>query len=561
MNTWNIGNTTVRNPGRLNEALGLFSRKMSGRPFRRQEQFEFQGQLIDARLVDSERRGGDDGARKFASAFKQLGFVTDWSYGKPWHLTPVGTNFLAHPEIENSIFLRQLLKYQIQSPLEKRGTEGFALRPFRLLLNFLKRAYDEGLTGLTKFEIGLYVITLLVESTGEFESAFHQIKRFRTEYDSRAGKVVKNRYAFEKINEAARGLGLEPDTLLDYADSNSRYAFMSGLLTLKGNKLAISESRLPLINAILDDGTRLVPEDEYLNYFYDPLSPRLPTDDQDFLSAETATLLSNLRDIAKTIGEEIEIPTPSAEISLIELQAYEQRLRNELARVREIKFYREQRTEEALNEIEDLLEDIRDNNLVGGLVYAPAFFEWAIWRLFLALDEFIEAVHVTRGFKVDEDIRPIHHAKGGAADLNFTYPDFKLLCEMTLATGSRQFTMEGEPVTRHVFKAIEQSDKPVYGLFIARKLDPNTADAFYNARYWKNWEDSISTPIVALEIDHILSLVRKMRRQSTSISDLRNLLDTILKLQGECDNGPAWVKKYIKHFNVWASLAAEDATP
>lgn len=41
MKTWNIGNTTVRNPQRLREALQLFKITMSGRPFRRAEQQEY----------------------------------------------------------------------------------------------------------------------------------------------------------------------------------------------------------------------------------------------------------------------------------------------------------------------------------------------------------------------------------------------------------------------------------------------------------------------------------------------------------------------------------------
>jgi hypothetical protein len=154
MKTWNIGNTTVRNPQRIGEALRLFTRKMSGRPFTRTEQIEFQGELIDAGLIDSDRRDGDDGARKFASAFKQLGFITDWSRGKAWTVTDVGKNYLAHPETEDYTFLRQLLKYQLPSPLEESRTKGFAVRPFRLLLKFLLRAHDEKLVGLTKFDIG-----------------------------------------------------------------------------------------------------------------------------------------------------------------------------------------------------------------------------------------------------------------------------------------------------------------------------------------------------------------------------------------------------------------------
>lgn len=164
MNVWNIGNTTVRNPLRLREALHLFVAEMSGRPFRRSEQLEFQQAMIKAGLVDSERVTGDDGGRKFASAFKQLGFVIDWSQGQSWEVTPVGKLLLEHLELQETIFLRQLLKYQIQSPLESDSrTNGFHLRPFRLLLRFLLRMHQEKLIGLTHTEIGMYVIRLLDE--------------------------------------------------------------------------------------------------------------------------------------------------------------------------------------------------------------------------------------------------------------------------------------------------------------------------------------------------------------------------------------------------------------
>ncbi|HZS77708.1 MAG TPA: AlwI family type II restriction endonuclease [Ktedonobacteraceae bacterium] len=270
MKTWNIGNTTVRNPYRLREALQLFERTMSGRPFKRPEQQEFLNELVQAGLVDSSRSAeGDDGGRKFASAFKQLGFTTDWSRGNSWSLTPVGIKLIEHPELEELIFLRQLVKYQIPSPLESGSkVEGFYVRPFRLLLRFLKRAREENLIGLTKFEIALYVINVLDENnTQAFEDAISNIKRFRTEYEALTGKVNKNKLVNQKLQEVAVQVSLKPGSLLDYADSNGRYALITGLLTVHGNKLALSEARLPIIEAILSDGTSLVPENEYLTFF------------------------------------------------------------------------------------------------------------------------------------------------------------------------------------------------------------------------------------------------------------------------------------------------------
>ena len=298
MDVRNIGNTTVRNPRRLREALELFSTRMEGRPFRLAEQIEFQGHMIDAGLVKSGRYDGDDGGRKFGSAFKQLGFVTDWSHGKDWKVTPVGHALIQHPALEETIFLRQLLKYQITSPLEDSRTARFHLRPFWLILRLLKRAHEAGLIGFTKVEIGLFVITVLTDDDASFEMAFTNIREFRAAYDALSGKVAKNRFADERFRAKADMLNLKVDTFGDYADSNGRYALMSGLLTLRSNKLAVAESRLPYINALLTEQSRFVDDDkEYLAAYYDPEKPILPTDNMVFLRHETVMLSQQLREL------------------------------------------------------------------------------------------------------------------------------------------------------------------------------------------------------------------------------------------------------------------------
>lgn len=551
MKVWNIGNTTVRNPQRLREALQLFAVKMEGRPFRKTEQREFQRHMIEVGFVDSERLDGDDGARKFASAFKQLGFVTDWSNSKEWSLTPVGRALLQHPRLEETIFLRQLLKYQLPSPLEGSRTYGFQVRPYRLLLQFLKRAHDEGMIGLTKFEIGLYVITVLTEDAAAFEAAFAQIKAFRATYDGISGNVRKRRYADEQFQAIAGTLKLKEGTLRDYADSNSRYALMSGLLTLRGNKLAIAESRLPFIETLLAVSPPFLIDDEYLRAFYDPELPTLPSDDVAFLARETTLLRDQLTQLSAITQAPIEVSPLPLRPTLTDLQAYEHDLRAMITGLREIQFYREQPAK--LDEIAELLEDIRDGALVGGNVYAPAYFEWAIWRLFLAMNDIEGEIKDTRGFSIDEDMQPTHHARGGSADLVFKYADFCLVCEITLMGGSRQFAGEGEPVTRHVYKAIIEMSKPVYGLFVANKLDPNTADAFHQARYWSDWNTTIQTPIVALTTDQVLTLVNHMREQGLKVTDLRILFDRILGLQNDYADGPSWYKAYSELYLLWAS--------
>jgi hypothetical protein len=595
MKTWNIGNTTVRNPYRLREALQLFRTKMGGRPFRKAEQQEYLNELVKAGLVDSKRTTedeeasavdpelvvnaelvieddetdrldskrttkGDDGGRKFASAFKQLGFVTDWERGKSWDMTSVGTMLIEHPKLEELIFLRQLMKYQIPSPLESGNrVQGFRVRPFRLLLCFLKRMREEGLIGLTKFEIALYVINVIDEDDDlAFEEAVSNIKTFRADYNAIIGKVNKNKFTKQKLVAEAARVQLKPRSLFDYADSSGRYALITGLLTTHGNKLTLSEARLPVVEAILSDDTSLISGENYLELFYNPDVPLLPTDDLLFLKGEIVNLEEQFVKLATLLGEAATLPTQPTEVTISELRAYEIHLREKLRDVREIQFYRSQCSRTALDEIEDLLEDINTGTSIffGGSDYAPAFFEWAIWRLFLAINEIVGPVSKTRGFRIDEDINPIHHAKGGEADLTFTYDNFKLVCEMTLTSGSRQFAVEGEPVTRHVFKTIETSDeKPVYGLFITKKLDPNTIDAFHKARYWKNYRRFVSTPIVALEIKQVLKLIERIKMQNVTAASFRELLDFILQLQDTYADGPAWYEEYCKLYEQWVNSA------
>lgn len=551
MLTWNIGNTTIRNPERIREALKLFVEKMSGRPFGLTEQLDFQRHMIEAGLVDSKRYDGDDGARKFASAFKQLGFVTDWARGTSWHVTSVGQYLIDNPGVEDIIFLRQLLKYQLPSPLETRGTASFSLRPFWMLLKFLMLARTNGLVGLTKHEIGIFVITTLTEDEDEFNKSFDGIMAFRNAYQGLEGKAKKSKFVADELASRASTLqigrngAMNPNTLLDYADSNSRYAFMSGLLSLKGNKLIIADSKIPLITELLAQHTGLIPMDEYSGQFYDPHLPRLPIDDPHFLTEETKTMLISLERLAEETGETFTHTYPDDPADILQLQVYEQQLRDDLTRIREIKYYRDQDSAEALQEIEETLTNIAEGTLVGGQHYAPAYFEWAIWRLFLAINHFLGPVNETRGFRIDEDMNPIHHAKGGAADLTFQYSDFVVVCEMTLMGGSQQFANEGEPVTRHVYTAISRcSGKPVYGLFFARKLDPNTADAFHKARYWKDWDCYIETPVVPLTIEHALVIVDYVRQGAVDAVALRKFIQNILNTQADFDCGPKWYESY-----------------
>jgi hypothetical protein len=106
----------------------------------------------------------------------------------------------------------------------------------------------------------------------------------------------------------------------------------------------------------------------------------------------------------------------------------------------------------------------------------PAYLEWSLWRAFLAINSLSNKPYEVRRFKIDQDFLPISTAPGNGPDLIAEFEDCVIVIEVTLSESSRQEAMEGEPVRRHVADLMVQYNKPVYGLFIANRIDSNTAE-------------------------------------------------------------------------------------
>ena len=117
-----------------------------------------------------------------------------------------------------------------------------------------------------------------------------------------------------------------------------------------------------------------------------------------------------------------------------------------------------------------------------------AYLEWILWRSFLAIDHTVNKPYEARGFRIDQDYLPVGTAPGGGADMLFKFDGYVFVIEVTMSTGSRQEAMEGEPVRRHVADYAMQFDCPVYGIFVANRIDSNTAETF-RIGVWYNQDD------------------------------------------------------------------------
>lgn len=643
MKTWNIGNTTVRNPERLRSGLQVFADHFVGRKWDADAEERFYRALVEADVyVPGERpvkptSTGQTG-RKWASAFKQLGFARVGRRAGLVELTAVGEALLRDETSTNDIFLRQLLKYHLPSPIEPRTrNDGFDVYPFRLTLRILNDLRLAGSPGLTKEELGLYIVTTMLDS-GEAD-AVARITSYRAERDAATGKVAKKRlhnlrrlevasalYADEtqqaklellnvlidraeaepeyldsseaddylsKIVRTGKGfqtaraqslkrrlrdairdcrprenvwemaseqyLGTRARSLADYADTASRYFAMSGLFSFAGSRLVFKESLLPLIDSLVAEAYPHYDESAFLEAFYDPNLPALPTDDTDVLEAMVATLLGKQAELAAALGKPAPPKAAPTAAKPAELKREMESLRQEVSNLRELQFYRQQSQQS--QDIADFFDEIKSGSLFGGDAYLPAFYEWNIWRVFLAINELRNEIPETRGFKVDEEMYPIHHAASGRADMLFEYDHCMLVVEASLSTGENQWSQEQEPVQRHVKDVMLRCpDKRVCGIFVAPRIDPNTAVNFRRACAWMNGRE-VPLDIVPLTTDQLTRILEWQTSEQYDTAKLLALVRDLAAARNDVGDGVQWLVAISHAIDTRAAVTNAATTP
>ena len=169
---WNLGNTTVRNPERIPGALRIFAKYYDGeKSFERNEkqQGEFFEKLLNHKNDGTHLNKSDPteipiynslkkilsinqvtynqkNGRMYLSVMNDFGLIK--AYDSNASVTIPGKAYLAHPELQGDIWLRQLLKFQI--PNHEKKIKDLCIRPAYVILKLMLE-----LEGLTKFELGL----------------------------------------------------------------------------------------------------------------------------------------------------------------------------------------------------------------------------------------------------------------------------------------------------------------------------------------------------------------------------------------------------------------------
>ena len=141
MKTWNVGNTTVRNPLRIEEGLMEFKSSIAGIKWKTPS--EWQKKLYDAlltkELIDSTTGDEQESlARKWKACFMQLGFIIVDEDNNLLDLSEAGEALIQKSLPDEDIFLKQLMKLNLPNFLENGAKySDIDIHPFWLFVNCL----------------------------------------------------------------------------------------------------------------------------------------------------------------------------------------------------------------------------------------------------------------------------------------------------------------------------------------------------------------------------------------------------------------------------------------
>lgn len=546
---WMVGNNGMRNPNRIMDGFRVFSESPFVGHLRKENEIKFTKLLNEKGIIHNEEGKDESGshARKWRLVFSRSGLIypkLNSSEGQQSDLgplddiTPFGRAFLkadTYPAIQE-FFLRAM---SVEQVAVNKGTSHFS--PLRWILAIMVELEKRtGTSELSRIEFALWGHTTTPEDG--LSNVVDKILDLRKRRSTASSKNV-----FDKNEIKLRGKDYKGKSgnFVDYADMNMRYLRISGVLQRKGRGLIIAPAKHLLAEALAKSTVSTRPLiDEYRLLCN---GAPLPTDNENVAKSVLNDLMRQMKErrIAFDISD-LPLDTPA------EINIARRRLESIIAQTDEIQYAQAQCDQ--WKEISDYMSLLikgggktvydEDNAIEVPKDETPAYLEWTLWRASLAIDHLVNMPYEVRGFKLDSDFMPVSAAGGGKGDLYCEFEDFTILTEVTMSTSSRQEAMEGEPVRRHVSDAVLKYDKPVYGMFIAVRIDTNTAETFRHG-IWYAKDD------VKQRLDIVPLTLAQFQKYFVAMFDANKANpETVRDLLVECESqrdileAPFW-KKYI----------------
>ncbi|GAG98749.1 unnamed protein product, partial [marine sediment metagenome] len=263
-------------------------------------------------------------------------------------------------------------------------------------------------------------------------------------YSERLSKC-KSRNAKEKF------LKKKVSNSRDVADACMRLFRHTGLLTMTKYRLIFNNIRKNEISKILSKKWKPVnffkDKERFYKYYGDHEKPKLPFLTPQFL---TARIISLQQEIKKLLIPKAKL----RKIMRFKKNVLLKKTKSELLKMISIlrEYYREGKENllwrylhkpSGQKDVLELYEAIIQRDVTD-----PAtFFEWNSWRAMIALDK---CKNITPYMTMDDNLQPVHCARGNVPDLVVEFDNYVVAVEVTLTRGRRQYMTETEPVTFHV---------------------------------------------------------------------------------------------------------------
>lgn len=562
MRPWHLGNTTVRSPFRLRDGLvALSTSSLQGNLRGEEQERAFRRLLGEHGIVVL----GDDDTysvgRKWRSALNKMGFlypevppvfgIQQSEIGPIDMITPNGWRLIRADTVPamQECFLRALAAHYIPSALERKYH--FAVfSPLRHTLAIMLELEKQ--TGESRLNfVEMAIVVQLTSSDEPLADIVAQVLALRAR---RLASPNKRKFDQQEREAAAEQHGYVASTFNDYADTNLRYLKATGLVQSKGRGLSLVPEKHVFVEKLIQDTG--IPDSDRSYFITLCNGAKLPTDNKDSALAVLDDLLQQIekRGIPfDATGKPTDTP---ADIALIRHQIeglLSERNEEEYAAKQAVEW------EEIAAYMGLIITRKGKKTLSNGedievpQAEAPAYFEWALWRAFLAINSLANKPYEARRFKVDQDFLPVGTAPGNGPDLIFEFHDFVIVVEVTLTDNSRQEAAEGEPVRRHVADLVshygEQSGKPVYGLFIANRIDSNTAETFRIGVWFTRTDDKMRLDIIPVTLVQFKAFFEALFTAGrVEVGLIRELLDLCSNLR-PAHEAPAWKHEIHQIFN------------
>ena len=470
--------TSPRTPEKMIPEIDFLSKNFEGKKWNTETQIAFMELLRNENFFNGS--GNNDPAfsarDRINRAPKALGFILLEPTIK---LTESGKALISAKRKEE-VFLRQLLKFQIPSPYHTPSEKAadFYVKPY---LEILRLIYT---LGTLKFD-ELMIFGLQLTDYREFNNIVKKIEKFRIDREKTSKKYREFKY-YAQMNElqeiysselakgetstresniatAKKFLQTKASNMHDYADACIRYLRATGLVSIShiGRSLSILPEKKKDVEFILNNISRepvfIDDKAKYLDYLGNSELPKLLTDNKD-------SLLQKIKEENPTeqIQESVTIHELKEKLDDLIITKREKLIQSQIAEIKDYKKY---------DDIQTTFTQIEEND-----IYDPSLIlEWNVWRGMTMLD----GGNIKANLKFDDFGNPMSTAQGNMADIVCDYETFGLTVEVTMASGQKQYEMEGEPVSRHLAKFKKETGKEAYCLFVAPTINEACIAHFY----------------------------------------------------------------------------------